>query len=197
MVKVLSSQREGVCMQDSENCINYCSKEIDWDHIKNTKLLGNNRPLWNFVTYGMDSRAGHRGHCSLQCHLIFYKYKCGTGTCQLNGKNKPFSDAWWEKGLSKLYFCFTIIITDIFLFPETSCSPEKWGFSHFRRGSIFYIKIIFILYWEIIFLPIPSTYNGLSLETKQAKTIGEFKWRLKNEKKNWELQLSSDTENQN
>ena len=129
---------------------------------------------------------------------FFYKYKCGTGTCQLNGKNKPFSDAWWEKGLSKLYFCFTIIITDIFLFPETSCSPEKWGFSHFRRGSIFYIKIIFILYWEIIFLPIPSTYNGLSLETKQAKTIGEFKWRLKNEKKNysWAAILKTKTKHQ-
>ena len=27
-------------------------------------------------------------------------------------------------------------------------------------------------------------WNGLSLETKQAKTIGKFKWRLKNEKQN-------------
>ena len=27
-------------------------------------------------------------------------------------------------------------------------------------------------------------WNGLSLETKQAKIIGKFKWRLKNEKQN-------------
>ena len=27
-------------------------------------------------------------------------------------------------------------------------------------------------------------WNGLSLETRQAKSIGEFKWRLKNEYRN-------------